>query len=222
MCISRWCVETTKWWDQICRTSSAVCWDQRRKRFSFRLPFLFYSSCARSGRAMGSSTNTNPSTWWGESSALHVVFPWGSAGAVHNDARGPRRMRSSLGKKEFSMGLETRRCVPPSVKACRNIFLMIFVCLWQKLLLFGRNVVLLKRISSQEIQRYKFRQQKHRGKKLLVGLIHFHGASISGLTPSIMRESSEKKKIPTGHQILLSACLIQLWFVILAMLYFKK
>lgn len=111
---------------------------------AFAFALLFYSSCARSGRAMGSSTNINRSTWWGESSALHMGFPGGSAGAVHSGARGLRRMRSSLGEKEFSVGLETQRCIPPSAKVCRNVFLMDFVCLWQELWLFGENEVLFK------------------------------------------------------------------------------
>lgn len=80
---------------------------------------LFYSSCARSGRATASFINISRLTWWGESSALRVAFPWGSAEAVHSDV-GLRSMGSSLGEKEFSVGLQTRWCIPPSVKACRG------------------------------------------------------------------------------------------------------
>lgn len=45
------------------------------------------------------------------------------------------------------------------------------------------------------------------GKKWPVGLTGFHGACITGLTPSIMRKRVLwGENIPTGHRILLSPC----------------
>lgn len=138
-CVGRLWVETIKWWDRIHRVSSAVGWDQRRQRsctrcFSFHLAFLFCSSCVRSGRATESSTNISPSTWWGERVALNGVFPGAAlklctvvvvqvslrGGCPWCHPEGLCRMRSSLEETDFSVGLETCWCIPPSVKACRE------------------------------------------------------------------------------------------------------
>lgn len=229
--------ETSAWRDGACGPHRG----QRRTHWCFSphlsLSFLFSSSCVRSGRAMECFINTSPSTWWGESSALGVEFPrgrdealqgcscpWGDA-ALSATPEGIPENGKFTGRKWALC--EFRMCwyIPHSMTACggyiSNLFCLLMVrpeTLWRKWGVFLRGFTYRRSKDTNLCSRSTVGGKKDQWDKLVFRV----PVSLDGLQASWERESSEKKKIPTGHQILLSPCLIQMWFIILATLYFKK